>query len=254
MEDNGEEMNEFPLVIVLLITYERTEVALTTIRGIKERIRYPNLGWHIADDGSNGGHIEKLVEEIGADYEITTSNTGGHSVGKNMNEGIARCLERADMWLHWEDDWVPNMEIELIPCVELFQENEEIGMVRLGRLQTDLYGHVITGGDRLWWRLDKEKQLWTWVGHAAMRHRRFHDAYGIYPEGQTPGITELGMQSNVMCQPGPDIVWPAWLRYDICDHIGDGYSFKEALENRGLTREEASKEFLDKLEALKVSA
>ena len=43
-------MNDYPLVVVLLITYERTEVALTTIRGIKERIRYPNLGWNISPD------------------------------------------------------------------------------------------------------------------------------------------------------------------------------------------------------------
>ena len=247
-------MTEFPPVIVLLITFERTEVALTTIRGIKERIRYPNLGWHIADDGSNGNHIKTLANEIGPEYEISTSNTGGHSVGKSMNEGVARCLERADIWLHWEDDWYPNMEIDLLPCVELLQQNEEIGMIRLGRLSTDLHGKTIVGGDRLWWQLDKDKQLWTWVGHAAVRHRRFHDAYGIYPEGLTPGKTELGMQSNVMYKKGPEIVWPAWLRYDICDHIGDGYSFKEAMENRRLTRDEAVEEFRAKMDSLKVSA
>lgn len=246
-------MVEYPPVVVLLITFERTDVALATIKGIQERIRYPNLSWHISDDGSNGDHVAKLVEAIGPDVEITISDSKRHSVGKSMNIGIAKCLERADMWLHWEDDWVPNMEIDLVPCVELLQDNEEIGMIRLGRLQTDLYGHVIVGGDRLWWRLDKNKSLWTWVGHAAMRHRRFYDAYGVYPEGQTPGITELGMQANVQYNPGPDIVWPAWLRYDICDHIGDGYSYKEAMENRGLTREEATKEFLDKMGALKVS-
>jgi len=98
-------MNDFPLVVALIITYERTEVARATIKGIKDRIIYPNLGFHIADDGSNGNHVQSLIEEIGPDYEISTSNTGGHSVGKNMNEGIARCLERADIWLHWEDDW-----------------------------------------------------------------------------------------------------------------------------------------------------
>jgi len=245
-------MDSSPLVIVLLITYERTEVALETIRGIKERIRYPNLGWHIADDGSNGNHVQALMEEIGPDYEVTVSNTGGHSVGKSMNMGIAKCLERADMWLHWEDDWVPNMEIELRPCVELLQENQEIGMIRMGRLSADLHGRVIVGGDRLWWRLDKSKQLWTWVGHAAMRHRRFHDAYGVYPEGLTPGKTELGMQSQVQYKEGPDIVWPAWLRYDVSDHIRDGYSFKDAMENRKLSREEANNEFLEKMESLKV--
>lgn len=244
----------FPLVVALIVTYERTDVALAAIRGIKEFVHYPNLGFHVADDGSNGDHIKKLVEEIGQDYEISTSNTGGHSVGKNMNEGIARCLERADIWLHWEDDWVPNMDIELIPCIELLQQNEQIGMIRLGRLSEGLHGNVICGGDRLWWLLDKTKDQWAWTGHAAVRHRRFHDAYGIYPEGLTPGVTELFMQNSFNTKPGPNIVWPAWLRYDICDHIGDGYSYKEAMENRNLTKEQAAEEFHNKIESNKVTA
>jgi len=247
-------MTHYPLVIALIITYERTDVAKQAIRGIKERIQYPNLGFHIADDGSNGDHIQKLTEEIGPDYEVSTSNTGGHSVGKSMNEGIARCLERADMWLHWEDDWVPNMDIELFPCVRLLQENEQVGMVRLGRLSEGLHGRVIVGGDRLWWLLDKSKDQWAWTGHAALRHRRFHEAYGIYREGYTPGITELGYQDSFNANGGPDIVWPAWLRYDICDHIGDGYSYREAIENRRLTREQAAKEFDDKMNNQKVPA
>jgi len=126
-------------------------------------------------------------------------------------------------------------------------------MIRLGRLQDDLYGRVITGGDRLWWLLDKTKNPWTWVGHAAVRHRRFHDAYGIYVEGLTPGRTELCYQDSFLSKEGPDIVWPAWLRYDICDHIGDGYSFKEAMENRNMPREEAASEFQAKMDSLKVS-
>ncbi len=247
-------MTEFPPVILLLITYERTDVALETIKGIKARLSYPNLGWHIADDGSNGDHIQKLANEIGPEFEISTSNTGGHSVGKSMNEGVARCLERADIWLHWEDDWVPNMDINLIPCVELLQQNEDVGMIRLGRLSAGLHGQVIVGGDRLWWLLDKTKDLWAWTGHAAMRHRRFHDAYGVYKEGLTPGKTELCFQDVFLHTGGPDIVWPAWLRYDICDHIGDGYSFKEAMENRNLSREQAAQEFAERMDSLKVSA
>jgi len=247
-------MSEFPPVVLLLITYERTEVALQTIRGIKERVRYPNLSWHIADDGSNGNHVPRLIEEIGSDFEVTVSNTGGHSVGKSMNIGIAKCLERGDIWLHWEDDWVPNMDIEILPCVELLQQNEQVGMIRLGRLADDLYGKIIKGGDRFWWLLDKTKNPWVWVGHAAVRHRRFYNAYGPYHEGLTPGKTELGMQSSFNYKEGPDIVWPAWLRYDVCDHIGDGYRFEEHMDNYNLTREQAAAKFNEMIENGKVPA
>ncbi len=238
----------YPLVVALIITYERTDVARATIRGIKERLHYPNIGFHVADDNSKEGHIDRLLEEIGPDYETTVTNTGGHSVGRNMNLGIQKCLERADFWLHWEDDWVPNMHIELIPCVNLIQENTGIGMVRLGRLSVGLHGNVIPGGDRLWWHLDKTKDLWVWTGHAALRHRRFHEAYGQYIEGPTPGITELAYQDKFNRTEGPGIVWPAWLRYDICDHIGDGYSYKEAMENSGMSREAAAQLFQEKMD------
>jgi len=247
-------VSEYPPVVALIITYERTDVAVTTIRGMKERIHYPNLSFHIADDGSNGCHIERMLQEIGSDYRITVSNTGGHSVGRSMNLGIEKCLERSDIWLHWEDDWLPNMDIDLIPCVNLLQNHDNIGMIRLGRLQLGLHGEVVLGGDRFWWKLDKSKHEWCWTGHAAMRHRRFHDAYGKYEEGLTPGKTEMAMLDKFNRTKGPDVVWPAWLRYDICDHIGDGYSYKEAMENRKLTREEALKEFNMKMESMKVPA
>ncbi|MDZ4247403.1 MAG: glycosyltransferase [Dehalococcoidia bacterium] len=247
-------MTDYPEVVVLLITYERTDVARETIKGIKDRIIYPNLSWHIADDGSNDGHIQKLITEIGPDYAVTVSQTGGHSVGRSMNMGVAEALRRSDIWLHWEDDWVPNFRIELIPCVELLTHNKDIGMIRLGRLSEGLHGNVIKGGDRLWWHLDKTKDLWCWTGHAAVRHRRFHEAYGTYKEGLTPGRTELSYQDAFNSKTGPGVVWPAWARYDICDHIGDGYSYKEAMENRNLTREAAAKEFSDRMDLLKVPA
>jgi len=244
----------YPPVAILLITYERTNIAVETIKGIKDRIHYPRLVWHVADDGSNGNHMERLINEIGPDYEITTTNTGGHSVGKSMNMGIEKCLEKAAMWLHWEDDWVPNMHIELEPCVRLLEQREDIGMIRMGRLHEGVTGEVISSGDRLWWKLDKSKHEWCFTGHAAMRHRRFHDAYGKYEEGLPPGRTEMRMLHNFNTIQGPDVVWPAWLRYDICDHIGDGYSYKEAMENRNLSREEALEEFNIKMDSLKVTA
>ncbi len=244
-------MSDFPLVVALIITYERTDVAIETIRGIKDRIHYPNLDFHIADDGSKEGHVAALIAEIGPDYEVTVSNTGGHSVGRSMNMGTAAVLERAHLWLHWEDDWVPNMDIDLVPCVRLLEDDDRIGMIRMGRLHANVSGEVISGGDRLWWMLS-EKDEWAWTGHAAMRHKRFHDAYGDYVEGLPPGQTEMTMLDTVNKVKGPRMVWPAWLRYDICDHIGDGYSYKEAMENRLMDREAAAQEFAERIEQSKV--
>ena len=44
-------MNEWPEVAILIITYRRLALATEQIRSIKEFLDYPNLSWHIADDG-----------------------------------------------------------------------------------------------------------------------------------------------------------------------------------------------------------
>ncbi len=53
-------MNEWPEVVALVITYRRKELALREIASIKEFLDYPNLTWHIADDGSGGDYIHDL--------------------------------------------------------------------------------------------------------------------------------------------------------------------------------------------------
>lgn len=237
-------MNDYPEVVILLITYERTAIALKTINGIKEKIHYPKLSWHIADDGSNGNHVSSLINAIGPGYQVTVSNTGGHSVGRSMNLGIKEVLKRADMWLHWEDDWIPRFDIELIRCVDLLEQRQDIGMIRLGRLVPEGLRAVLTyNAGYIWWKLEKDPPKgWSWNGNASMRHRRFFDAYGVYPEGMTPGKTEeiyLYYRFNEIN--GPQVAWPAWLPYDICDHIGDPYSFKEEMEGvNKLSRREAA--------------
>ncbi len=233
--------DERPPVIVLIITYRRLELALATIRSVKENIIYSNIGFHIADDGSGKDYINKLAAEIGPSYslEVTDAQRGG--VGKNMNLGIHAVLDRADLWLHCEDDWFLNGPLDLLPCVQLLTEDESVGMVRLGRLSAGLTGETMAGANKLWWRLKKNSDTYIFSGNAALRHRRFHSHYGPYKEGLMPGQTELVHCNKFNVTPGPDIVWPAWLNTEqTFSHLGDSHSFKWQMETGGKTAEEAA--------------
>ncbi len=159
-----------------------------------------------------------------------------------MNAGIAGCLDRADLWLHLEDDWVLPDHLDLAPCVQLLTEDGSIGMVRLGRLSGGLHADTIGGADRVWWKLHRASNTYIFSGNAALRHRRFHDAYGKYTEGLTPGKTELNYCAEFnKAEEGPDIVWPAWLTpTQVFQHIGDSQSFKWQTETGGRTAEEAA--------------
>ncbi len=245
-------MTDYPPVIVLIITYRRLELALATIRSVKQHVDYPNLGFHIADDGSGEDYIRRLREEIGPTYSTTLTDSKREGVGVNMNLGIEGALgppHNADFWLHLEDDWVLRNRLELKPCVDLMIEDPRIGMVRLGRLSGGLEGETIGGAGKVWWLLKKGSDTYVFSGNAALRHRRFHEAYGPYPRGIMPGQTELWYCNKFATTGGPAIVWPAWLNTEeTFFHIGDSQSFKYYMEREGLTAEEAAERF----EAMKI--
>ena len=238
---------DYPPVIALIITFRRLPLALETIRSVKAKVEYPNIGFHIADDGSGDEYVGRLVEEIGPSYStvVSVTNPNVRGVGANMNMGISTILAgRADLWLHLEDDWVLPEPIDLRPCVELLMEDETVGMVRLGRLTAEEVGTTFAHANKLWWRMKKGSNSYIFTGNAALRHRRFAVAYGPYTQGLTPGRTELDYCAKFDKKKGPDIAYPAWLNYtQTFQHIGDHQSFKWYMENDGLTAEQVATKF-----------
>ena len=233
-------MADHPDVIINLITYNRLADALATIQAVKRYLVWPNIGWHIADDGSPPAYVEALQEEIGPTYEVTVSNAqpereqnGNHQqVGRNMNMGAAKAFERADLVLWLEDDWVLREPLDLGPMVRLLTEVPEIGMVRMGYLHLDLQAEILGTVGKLWWRFNRAGHHYTFAGHPALRHKRFYEVYGDYQEGLGIGATEDEFASRFENKPeGPDIVWPLWLGERI---FFDNFSFSwKDLESAG---------------------
>jgi len=211
-------MTDWPLVVAMIITYKRTDLAMRTIKALKEKLAYPNLGWHIADDGSPPEHIEALKEAIGRD--VPTNNSNRKGVGVSMNLGMRECLVRADHILWLEDDWELQQPFDLRLSVALLKERQEVGMIRLGYISPGLEAALISSNGHLWWRLKKGPQF-SFTGHASLRHRRFCEAYGSYKEGLTPGETELWMCERFKSADGPDIALAVdGGAYGVFSHIG----------------------------------
>lgn len=236
---------EYPPVIALIVTYRRLKLALETIRSVKQRVIYPNIGFHIADDGSGGEYVAQLREEIGSEYSVEVTDAGRAGVGASMNLGIKAIISgRADLWLHLEDDWVLPGDLDLAPCVQLLQEDESVGMIRLGRLTALERATSMSAVGKLWWRMEKGSNSYIFSGNAALRHKRFALTYGPYKTGLTPGRTELAMCHSFDTTKGPDIIYPAWLSYtQTFQHIGDHQSYKWFMESEGKSAEEVADMF-----------
>jgi hypothetical protein len=207
---------ELPLVVILLLTYapedkpERMEYALRAIQSTKDNLRYPNLGWYIADAGSSEKHFKEITNEFD---RVSIWNYGGWhheslSAGKSWNVGITQVFEQhADIYLRLEDDWVLKNPLDITKFVTMLTLRDDIGMVRLGyqHVPADMEAIGINGIHYLRY---KKTTPFCYGGHPALIHRRFHDAYGYNDEKKNPGEIEIDMDYRVRNTKGPDIVRP----------------------------------------------
>lgn len=211
-------MSDFPLVVILLLTHDRTEYALRTIKQTMQSIYYPNLKWYVANSSDNTSHYGILRKQFDALYK---GHTGIMSPGKSWNMGIKEIYKDADVYLRLEDDWVPRGYLDIHEMVKLLWMREDIGMIRLGYLHVpaDLEAFTVDGTHYL--RYKKTTQF-AYGGHPALIHRRFHDAYGLNDESLSPGEIETHMDAKVRSTEGPSIIRPAKIGgWGAFTHIGE---------------------------------
>lgn len=213
-----------PPIVIVLQTFKRTEVALRTVAAARQYLRYAgDLIWYVADDGSPMEHIEAVIAAASREMRVA-HHTERRGYGANANAAwrAADAYSPLTFWL--EDDWELAAPLDLTPYADALHD-EEIGMIRLGYLNRGIAGSTVSAAGRLWWRLYHEPvegaEL-VFTGHPSLRHQRYRDAYGWYPEGLGPGDTELGYAYRYRVGSGaPWIVWPVdWPAWGLFAHIG----------------------------------
>lgn len=207
------------IIHVLLTTYVRTDCAVRTVDAVKRNLRWPDIQWWISDDGSPAGHVDQLVETINGPYTLYNSERKG--VGHGMNTCLRAIFSQGTLVLVLEDDWELTNPFDPTPYVRLLEDHLDYGMVRLGYLSGNLSGITESVENRILWRLKHNGETYRFAGHPSLRHKRFHESYGYYPEDRSPGLTELAMCHNVNAISGPHIVYPAECgQWGIFGHIG----------------------------------
>jgi hypothetical protein len=200
-------------ITVILQTYRRTDVALRTIVAARRNLIYGGaVRWYVADDGSPQAHCDAVLEAVGGDLMAWHSERRGYGANANAAWSAVDQVGALTLWL--EDDWELRQPLDLYSYACLLMETEEIGMVRLGVLNLDIRARSWAHGGLVYWKLDREPHIEgtpVFTGHPSLRHRRYRTAHGNYPEGLTPGDTELAYayQFRWASQDAPGIVWPA---------------------------------------------
>lgn len=177
---------EWPPISILVVTYNRKNILRETLRKLQDHLYYVGqMHYIVADDGSDDGTVEMLANEFPQVVCIQSARVG---LGANANNGLREAMYRAPLILQLQDDMHLNATLDLHPHAEKLLSDETCGYIRLWgvgghRLTANLEGNHW----RIWWNSD---DLYIPSDRPHLKHRRFHEFYGLYPEGLKSAETE----------------------------------------------------------------
>lgn len=211
---------------ILLLTYKRTEYAVETLRSTLDNLEFDGeIAVHIADDGSSKKHVD-AIRKVAGGYEHVVavghsdSNRGGY--GRNYNLATQQIHPSSDFVLPLEEDWRLTRKLNIDHLCRVLLAKPHIGCIRLGYLGfTDkLDGHLERHEGETFLVLDPfsvEKHVFA--GHPRLETVEWQRYVGTWPEGLSPGATELAVCG--IARSG--IAWPLDLvapNGDMFHHIG----------------------------------
>jgi len=225
-----------PLAICL-VTYKRTFEALQTIFSTCEHLKYPAelVRWYVADDGSPDEHhhavlqaLEKNKQQLIGEHNDRFRTDDSYHCGKGWNKGLGICHQYSDFVLWLEDDWMMENDLNLIPYMQLLQENERVGIVSFRILSTGADVHTVGYNGEMFLRYKRNTQ-YAYSGNPLLRHARYTKFYQLFAEDRNPGELELQQDDSYRYrgtdirneEDGPQIWRPATLdQWGAWHHVG----------------------------------
>lgn len=212
-----------PAIAVIIPTYDRQEIVTRTVELLLENLIYDGpLTIYVSSDSGERG-----LPQI-SDPRVVALRGPVLGLGANLNFLIAQTSE--PLLLQLDDDHHLVEPLNLNEHAATLTDDPTAGAIRLmgvtgHRYQATLYG-------RYWWvHWDSPHELYVASFRPHLKHRRFHEHYGLLPEGLRLGHTEEAWCHQ--CKDiyarfgGPRILIPiestserAW------QHVGDSWQLK----------------------------
>lgn len=177
---------DWPALAINVVTYNRKETLRGTLQRLSRHLWYEGPTHVIvADDGSDDGTQTMLRRDFPNVVLVQSRRTG---LGANTNAGLRACLQRADLVLQLQDDMHLLGTLDIHPHVERLLKDPTCGFIRLWWVGGHRYqGALEENYWRIWWH---SPELYIPSDRPHLKHRRWHDFYGFYPEGLKTGETE----------------------------------------------------------------
>lgn len=230
-----------PDISILILTFNRPAELRRTLNALIQNIAYDgHIHWLVSDDSTGGNYLEDLRAEYPFITFISTPQRSGW--GRNFNLAYQRLA--TSVFYFTEDDYLITRKLDFNPGVALLSLNPNIGLVRYdgiaGHVDMELIlkeqaiNRLVPTFDQGLKYATRYQYLevqpvgacaFTYSNRPSLRHKRFHDTYGMYIEGYKLGDTELEytmrvrevMRQNVN---NPRIVVPLEWTMNFYDDIG----------------------------------
>lgn len=222
------------LVTILIVTFARPKEISKTIYGFLKNQNYPleYLNFHLADNDTSGRFgIKDYVAMILKDFHFlkwsyTIEKKPGW--GNNVNTALKKIKD--DYIFLIEDDREAYGKIDLASGVKLLHDKADVGLVRYDGIA----GHVGTvlelcedGKEIPYLTINQRlsKRPITYSNQPHLRHKRFTQYYGFYPENTKLGNCEKLYALHVKRNPdGPKIAILQDGIQNRFNHLGAGQS------------------------------
>jgi len=226
---------DWPVVAVCIVTYDREREIKAVIRALREHFHYTgSIKWHIADDSSPQGYLGRITNEF-PEIKFTHTITKRAGWGANVNKALGYLSNYPYTFLI-EDDYVAKRDLDITTGVALMEAKADIAMVRYDGIagHDTLILRLEEADSRVgkfsYMRIDKDSpHLNVYSNRPSLRHTRFHECYGWYPEGVSLGDTETQFAHRVRDKKhcgDVAILWDGIPR--AFDHIGKSRQGSEA--------------------------
>lgn len=232
-----------------------------TIESLRRFLQYPNLHFHVCDDGSgetddgtDRQHVKVLIDKIAefcpqVTHHIMDTPPGKFNPGGSINGGIRTAQEHgASIYMLVYDDWALLRELDIKPHVDVLDSRSDVGFIRLSYWVPGMAGVCVNypsprqnNAHYMWIRLIRDWTLrnpWATDGYMTstqpyIAHTRFHEAYGYHPEHCNPGAAETGLcrqytslddenKPQVLFPIGPGVTHAPWGHM-----VGRAHHYKE---------------------------
>lgn len=177
---------DWPPLAINIVTYNRKETLRVTLHHLLAHLYYVGERTvFVADDGSDDGTQAMLAEEYPDAVLVQSARVG---LGANTNAGLRASLAVADYVLQFQDDMQLLTTLDMHPHIERLRDDPTCGYIRLWGVGGHRYKGTLEGN---YWRIHWDSdELYIPSDRPHVKHRRFHEHFGMYPEGYRTAETE----------------------------------------------------------------